>query len=134
MRVEIFYPPEGTFCVFEPAFNVPYRQVHSVETPVQTLPEALDWMWRYTNIVQPADPWVKTGLRSAMVGDVFVVNNQAHAVMMLGFERFEFHREGDRLILHRLQTNSPIFLLNDRFARSEDSNAVRKKKRGKGQG
>jgi hypothetical protein len=31
MLVEIFYPPEGTFCLFGPAFNVPYRLVHTVE-------------------------------------------------------------------------------------------------------
>ncbi len=101
MRVEIFYPPEGTFCLFEPAFNVPYRLVHTVEAPGQTLREALDWTWRYANIVHQGDPWIKTGLRSAMVGDVFVVNGEAHAVMMMGFERFEFQREDNVLILHR---------------------------------
>ncbi len=100
MRVEIFFPPEGTFGLFEPAFNVPYRLVHTVEAPVSTLQEALDWTWRYANIVQADDPWTRTGLRSAMVGDVFFVNGEAHAVMMMGFERFEFQREGDTLISH----------------------------------
>jgi hypothetical protein len=108
MRIEIFFPPEGMFCILEPAFNVPYRLVHAVEGPAQALEEALDWAWRYANIVHQGDPWIKTGLRSAMVGDVFLVNGEAHAVMMMGFERFQFQREGDRLILRGQETMPPI--------------------------
>jgi hypothetical protein len=46
---------------------------------------------------------IRNFLRSAMVGDVFLVNSEAHAVMMMGFERFEFQRERDVLILHGQQ-------------------------------
>lgn len=63
MRVEILFPPEGTFCTFEPAFNVPYLLVHAVEVPAQALGEALDWTWRYANAVHQRDPWTRTGLR-----------------------------------------------------------------------
>ena len=97
-----------TFCLFEPAFNVPYRLVHVVEVPATTLVEVLDWTWRYTNIVERGDPWSQIGLRSAMVGDVFLVNGEAHAAMMMGFERFGFQREGDVLILHGQQGFPPI--------------------------
>jgi hypothetical protein len=100
MRVEIFIPPEGMICVFEPAFNVPYRLVHTAEVPAATIQEALDWTWRYAKIVEQNDPWTHSGLRSAMVGDVFLVNGEARAVMRLGFKHFEFQREGDVLILH----------------------------------
>ena len=110
MFVEIFFPPEGMFCTFEPAFNVPYRLVHAVETPAGELEEALDWAWRFANVVQAGDPWIKTGLRSAMVGDVFFVNGEAHAVMIAGFDRFEFQREGEMLTLLGQQTNPPIHL------------------------
>ncbi len=48
-----------------------------------------------------------------MVGDVFVVNGEAHAVMLMGFERFEVRREGDTLILHGRQNLPPIFLPNN---------------------
>jgi hypothetical protein len=51
MIVEIFFPSEGGFCTFEPAFSVPYRLVQVVEAPAQALEEALDWTWRYANIV-----------------------------------------------------------------------------------
>ncbi len=84
-----------------------------VEAPVQTVQEALDWTWRYANIVQQGDPWTRTGLRSEMVGDVFFVNGEAHAVMMMGFERFEFQREGDTLILHGRQTVPPSAVFDD---------------------
>jgi hypothetical protein len=77
---------------------------------VLTLQEALHWTWRYANIVQADDPWIKTGLRSAIVGDVFFVNRETHAVMMIGFERFEFQREGDVLILRGQQTIPRIIL------------------------
>jgi hypothetical protein len=110
MRVEIFYPPEGMMCTFEPAFNVPYRLVHTVEPHAVTIQKALDWTWRYANVVCESDPWTRTGLRSAMVGDVFLINDEAHAVMMAGFAQFEFQREGDSLILHGQQTHLPILL------------------------
>jgi hypothetical protein len=106
MLVEIFFPPEGTFCTFEPAFNVPYRLMHTIEVPATTLEEPLDCTWRDANIVQHGDPWIKTGLRSAMFGDLFV-KGEAHAVMM-GFERFEFQREGDVLILNGQRGFPPI--------------------------
>jgi hypothetical protein len=64
MLVEIFFPPEGTSCLFEPDFNVPYRLVQVVEAPVQTLQKALDWTWRFANILQHGDPWIRTGLVS----------------------------------------------------------------------
>jgi hypothetical protein len=134
VRVEIFFPPEGIWCTFEPAFNVPYRLVHTGEAPVQTVQEALDWAWRYANIVHQGDPWIKTGLRSAMVGDVFLVNGEAHAVMMVGFERCEFQREEDVLILHGQQSRPPIPPPAEPLAGMEQSNAERKKKKGKGQG
>ncbi len=35
-----------------------------------------------------------------MVGDAFVINGEAYAVMMIGFKHFEYHREGDTLVLH----------------------------------
>jgi hypothetical protein len=110
MQVEIFFPPEGMMCVFEPEFNVPYRLVHAAEAPATTIQAALDWTWRYANIVELNDPWTDTGLRSAMVGDVFFANGEAYAVMMLGFQRFEFQREGDLLILKGRQTHPPILL------------------------
>jgi hypothetical protein len=74
--------------------------VQMMDAPAATFQEALDWTWRYANIVHPGGPWIETGLRSAMVSDVFLVNGEAHTVMMMGFERFEFQHEGDVLILH----------------------------------
>ncbi len=54
------------------------------------------------------DLLVETGLRSAMVGDVHFINSEVHAVMMVGFERFEFRREDDMLIMHGQQGFPPI--------------------------
>lgn len=99
MRIEIFFPPEGILCLFAPAYDVPYRLVHTVEAPTISIEEALAWMWRYANVVEPNDPWICVGLRSAMVGDVFLVNGEAHAVMMIGFQQFEFEREAGTLTL-----------------------------------
>jgi hypothetical protein len=73
MLVEIFLPSEGPFCMFEPTLNVPYRLVHMVEAHATTLQETLDWTRRYANNVQACDPWVKSGLRSSVVGEVFLV-------------------------------------------------------------
>jgi hypothetical protein len=98
MRFEICWSPRHASCISRTAFRVLYPAVHSAEAPATTLQEALDWTWRFANVVHQGDPWVKTGLRLAMVGDVFLVNGEAHAVMMMGFERFEFQREGDLLI------------------------------------
>jgi hypothetical protein len=44
---------------------------------VQTLQDALDWMWRHANIVRKGDPWTRSGLRSAMVGDPYDELTQA---------------------------------------------------------
>jgi hypothetical protein len=56
MRVEIFLPPEGMMSTFEPAFNVLYRLVHTVEAPAMTIAEARDWTWRDANVVRLGDP------------------------------------------------------------------------------
>lgn len=109
MLVEISLPLEGSFCPFEPALSVPYPPVDTVELPETMHQEALDWTWRYANIVHQGDPWIKTGLRSAMVGDVFLVNGEAQAVMMVGFARFEFEREGDVLIIQGQLGFSPVW-------------------------
>lgn len=100
MFVEIFYPPENVFCLFEPAFDVPYRLVRSVKAPTISVEEALAWTRRHAN-VNANDPWIRTGLRSAMVGDVFLVKRQAYAVMPVGYERFEYQRDGGTLTLRR---------------------------------
>jgi hypothetical protein len=46
-------------------------------------------------------------------GDEFLVKGKAHAVMMMGSERFELQREGDTLILHGRQTRPPIPLADE---------------------
>jgi hypothetical protein len=56
----------------------------AAEVPATTLQEDLDWAWRYANVVQQGNPWIRTGLRSAMVGDVFLVNGETHSVMLMG--------------------------------------------------
>jgi hypothetical protein len=132
MLVEISYPRGSTYCTFEPAFNVPYRLVQPVEVPATTLQEALDWTWRYANIVHQGDPWIKTCLRSAMVGDVFLVNGESLAVMMMGFQRFEFERKGYELIVRGQQSNPPINLTEEVRGTLEESDAERIKRKGKG--
>jgi hypothetical protein len=57
------------------------------------------------------------------------VIGEAHTVMM-GFERFEFRREGNVLILHGPQTKSPILPLGEPLATPEESNAEQGRKKG----
>ncbi len=78
--------------------------------------QALGWTWGNANNVRQGDPWVKIGLRSAIVGIVFVVKGEAPAVMLLDFERFEFYREGDALVLCRRQTRPPIIMSDEPLA------------------
>jgi hypothetical protein len=52
---------------------VPYRRVHAVAVPEHKPQEALDWTWRYANILHRGYPWIKTGLRSAKVGGVYLI-------------------------------------------------------------
>jgi hypothetical protein len=63
-----------------------------------------------------------------MVGDVFVVNGEAHAMMLMGFERFGFRREGHMLILHGQPTMPPVILPHELLAAPDESNVGRKKK------
>jgi hypothetical protein len=60
-----------------------------------------------------------------MMGAVFLI----HAVMLIGFERFEFYREGNSLILHGQQTHPPT--LQHRMvpdSGSQDNTARKKRK------
>jgi hypothetical protein len=105
-----------------------HQSSQSNDSVLCACPKALDWTWRHANIVQADDPWTGTGLRSAIVGDVFLVNGVAHAVTMAGFERFEFQREGDSLILHGRQVHPPI-LLKSLLSDARSSGSAERKNR-----
>lgn len=64
-----------------------------------------------------------------MVGDVFFVNGEAQAEMMMGFERFEFQREGDVLVFRRRQITPLIISPDEPPTSTEECIAEQRKER-----
>ncbi len=96
MKVEVFYQDAIAFVVEKGA-----RYAKVQEFTVNLPPSAvLGWTWWKMQKQDKAEPWWDT-TRSAMMGDIFVVDDNAWIVLAAGFEPVDVLRDGERLTLNR---------------------------------
>ena len=111
--VEVIYP--AAFSEPTKRFEVPIP----LEIASQPTKEILNYVWRQTNHVDNTEWIANKPYRSSMVGDLFVLNGEAHVVASTGFVKLPNNDIQKWLSLSNDQSSSP-FLTEEKIQQLTD--------------